>query len=766
MRVQPWYVFPLAAAMFRASVALGEEVQAIYTDGLAGGWADWSWNTTRNFNNTSPVHGAGGKSIAVTHTSAWGGLYLHTNITLNKVEYTAIRFSIHGGAGGGHTLQLLPYDAAGNGGTRVPIPVTLANAWREVEISTASFGLEAFSGFAWQDARGSAQPVYYLDDIQLVKGTPPPADPPVLTIDVAANRRPISPYIYGWNFANSAIASELQLPVNRWGGNATTRYNWKLDTSNRASDWYFENIPDSNPNPGQLPNGSNTDRFVEGNITTGADSIVTVPLIGWTPKSRAYACGFSVAKYGAQESTDPWRSDCGNGKRKSDGSLITGNDPADTSIAIGPDFVGDWVNHLVSRYGRAGSGGVRFYNLDNEPMLWNSTHRDVHPAPATYDEMITRTIQHAGAIKAADPGALTLGPVVWGWCAYFYSAADNCGRGSDYSSHGNVHFVPWYLRQLQTYEQQYGVRLLDYLDMHYYPQASGVSLSSVGDATTQALRLRSTRSLWDPTYVDESWINQVVDGPYVRLIPRMREWVNANYPGTKLAITEYNWGAHDHINGALAQADVLGIFGREGLDLATLWDPPGSSEPAAFAFRIFRNYDAAGAKFGETSVRGASTDQGRVSVYAAMRSDNRLTAVLINKTAEQLTSTLTIGNYTAGASARVYRYSPADLTHIVRQADLPIAAGAASVTMPASSITLLVVPPMLVPSDFNRDGDVDLDDFEHLRTCHTGPGVIPPTAGCDDADLDDDQDVDQSDFGLMQRCFSGANVAADPACVN
>ncbi|MEZ4616921.1 MAG: hypothetical protein R2867_15650 [Caldilineaceae bacterium] len=101
----------------------------------------------------------------------------------------------------------------------------------------------------------------------------------------------------------------------------------------------------------------------------------------------------------------------------------------------------------------------------------------------------------------------------------------------------------------------------------------------------------------------------VVDSNVVRLIPRMREWVVANYPGTKLAITEYNWGALDHINGALAQADVLGIFGREGLDMALLFDSPYSTDgkftadgPGAYAFRIYRNYDGVGSKFGETSV--------------------------------------------------------------------------------------------------------------------------------------------------------------------
>ncbi len=237
---------------------------------------------------------------------------------------------------------------------------------------------------------------------------------PALTVDAAADRRQISPDIYGMNFADEALASELRLPVRRWGGNATTRYNWENDTANHASDWFFENIPKDNPNPDALPYTSSSNRFVEQDRRTGTKTLLTVPLIGWTPKSRAYACGFSVAKYGQQQKTDPWRPDCGNGVRQ-DGTEITANDPTDTSIPIDPEFVKSWVRHLIGRYGTAESGGVALFNLDNEPMLWNSTHRDVHPQPTSYDELRDRTYHYAAAIKEQDPGAKTLGPVLWVW---------------------------------------------------------------------------------------------------------------------------------------------------------------------------------------------------------------------------------------------------------------------------------------------------------------------------------------------------------------
>src|SRR5207244_6261998 len=114
-----------------------------------------------------------------------------------------------------------------------------------------------------------------------------------------------------------------------------------------------------------------------------------------------------------------------------------------------------------------------------------------------------------------------------------------------------------------------------------------------------------------------------------QIIPRLRRMIADNYPGTKLVLTEYNWGALDNINGALAQADLLGIFGREGLDAATLWGPTKPTDPGAFAFKIYRNYDGIGGTFGETGVLASSVDQSQLSVYAALRSDLNLTVVVI-----------------------------------------------------------------------------------------------------------------------------------------
>jgi hypothetical protein len=178
----------------------------------------------------------------------------------------------------------------------------------------------------------------------------------------------------------------------------------------------------------------------------------------------------------------------------------------------------------------------------------------------------------------------------------------------------------------------------------------------------------------------------------------MKEIVAARYPGTRTSVSEYNWGGLEHINGALAQADVLGIFGREGLDAAMLWAPGGDAQPWAHAFRMYRDYDGAGSRFGDVSVRAtsggaANAGQGQLAAYAAQRTaDGAVTVMVVNKTGGELTSSVALSGATFGAAAQVYRYSAANLGAIQHLADAPVSGGAVSLAFPANSITLLVLP--------------------------------------------------------------------------
>ncbi len=505
-----------------------------------------------------------------------------------------------------------------------------------------------------------------------------------LSVDLSAARHAISPDIYGLNGADPAFAAEIGMPVARWGGNASTRYNFKNHTYNTGSDWYFENI---------VAGPDNTvESFVQTNRDRGTKQIVTVPMSGWvakdSPDTHPFACGFPATRFPTQDSFDQWDANCGNGKL--DGANITGAVPTDTSIPADASFDGAMVSHLVSQFGTAAHGGVAIYELDNEPVLWSSTHRDVHPDAVSYDELGGKGTATAAAIKAADPSAAVLGPSGWGYCEWVASGVDGCGPGADAAAHGGLNLSQWYLKNMKDYSAAHGgKRFLNYFDQHYYPQISGGT-----DADANALRLRSTRSLWDPTYVEESWIGPSgVNAPPLQFIRTMKTWVAQYYPGTKTAITEYNWGALDTINGALTQSDLLGIFGREGLDLATMWGEPQPTQPGAYAFRMYRNYDGAGSRFGDVSVSAVSSDQGQLAVYGAQRlCDNALTLMVVNKTGTDQAAPLSIARFNGTGTAQRFTYSPADLSSIVHGADLPVRRGKIDATFPANSVTLLVLP--------------------------------------------------------------------------
>jgi hypothetical protein len=544
---------------------------------------------------------------------------------------------------------------------------------------------------------------------------------PALTVDAGVQTHAISPLIYGMNFytLNSQAAKDVRLSVDRWGGDATTRYNYLLDITNSANDWYFETDPNSNA---AYPDVSDFNSQVAADKSNGTLTLGTVPLIGWTtrrPANNARACGFSVAKYGAQQKNDPYYTDCGNGLKTDGVTQITGNDPTDTSTPIDETFVNGWVKYLAGKFGDAAHGGVSIYDLDNEPEWWAGVHRDVHPTPMSYDELTNKGLSYAKAVKDADPTAEVSGPVISFWMDFFYSYKDiTTGWGSgpyyvangnpvDRLAHGDVPLIEYYLQQFKKYQDSNGVRLLDYVDLHTYFAAAGAQFATAGTTDLQKARLDSTRVLWDPSYTDPAYTdpdNRTNSAKPLapQLIPRIEQWVASDYPGTKTAITEYNWGGQEHINGAVAQADILGIFGREGLDLGTLWGPPdpATQMPGLIAFEIYRNYDGAGSGFGDMALVATSGDQSQLSVYGALRtSDGVVTVMVINKSFADQTATLSLANLTAAGPAKVYQYSNLNLSSISALADQAVTppptgstTSTLAATFPAQSITLFVIP--------------------------------------------------------------------------
>jgi hypothetical protein len=393
-----------------------------------------------------------------------------------------------------------------------------------------------------------------------------------------------------------------------------------------------------------------------------------------------------------------WRPDCGNGKSGAQRMRFV-NDPADTSAIYPASHQAAWVQHLVDTWGSAANGGVRYYSLDNEPSLWSFDHWDVHPSGASYDEVWAKMAEYGAAIRATDPGAVITGIEEWGWSGYFMSGLDQeNGNNADRNAHGGVGYVEWLLQQARAYELAHGIRIMDIAALHFYPQNG--EFSNDTSSSMQLFRNRSTRALWDPNYVDESWIGNTEGPPgaRVRLIPRLREWANTNYPGTQIAITEYNWGAENHINGGTAQADILGIFGREGLDMATRWTTPPSQSPSYKAFRMYRNYDGNQSRFGDVSVSASGPNPDNVSTFAAQRmSDNALTVMIVAKVLSDTTPiTVNVANFAPSGPAQRWQLDAGNA--ITQLANVSFAGSSLSLSVPAQSITLLVIPTVALAS--------------------------------------------------------------------
>lgn len=422
----------------------------------------------------------------------------------------------------------------------------------------------------------------------------------------------VSDGIYGiaWDLGEPAPQSfTMGATSRRWGGNASSRYNPEIEAWNSANDWFWENHGITGHHV-----------FFKQNQENKLSSAYTVPLLGWVAKDKT-SYSFPVQKHGAQKKVDPQKPDAGNGVAM-DGKNLVAGPPETTSIPAPPDLVAKWVAKLAAAH-----EDVSIFILDNEPALWSSTHRDVHPQAVTYDELLDRTLRYGDAVRAAAPaGARIAGPAEWGWPGYSFSGKDaeaGFQVKPDRLAHGDLPLSAYYLRKIREHEKKTGKKLLDLFDLHVYPQGDGV-FSDKADPATAALRLRQTRGLWDPTYKDESWIRDTM-----MLLPRMQKWVAENAPGVGLMIGEWNFGGELDQSGALATAEGLGKFAEYGVEAAYYWRVPRDKSSSYWAFRAFRNYDGQGARFQDELAAVAQDESARVYV-SRDASGKKLVAVLLN----------------------------------------------------------------------------------------------------------------------------------------
>jgi hypothetical protein len=173
----------------------------------------------------------------------------------------------------------------------------------------------------------------------------------------------------------------------------------------------------------------------------------------------------------------------------------------------------------------------------------------------------------------------------------------------------------------------------------------------------------------------------------------MEQKIDANYPGTKLSFSEYWYGGGDHVSGAIAQADVLGIYGREGVYAATLWRMGQTHDFVWGGFDMYRNFDGANGSFGDTSISATASDVAGATVYASVDAGkpDRVVVVCINKTAAPATAGLSITHTVQLGKAKVYQLTAANSQPQAAPDITLTLKNALQYTMPANSVTTLVL---------------------------------------------------------------------------
>jgi hypothetical protein len=516
-----------------------------------------------------------------------------------------------------------------------------------------------------------------------------------ITIDALTNRHSISPFVYGGSYPqDAATIADSGLSVVRWGGNATSRYNWQAGTENSAADWYWGDY-------GYTEIGdSDSSKFIEDVKGAGSNPLMTMVMLDWVAKnvSDGSAYSFSVAKYGAQCYSNPYNSDDGIGIKTDCSTPITGNDPNDANVPLKDSpqkgdppnalYRSQWAAALAAAFG----GAPHFYDMDNEIDIWGSTHRDVHPQPSAYDELRDTYVTEARALKGWDPAAIRFGPVSCCWWFYWNGANNN-----DKAAHAGNDFLSWWLNEVYWQDQVAGTRSVDVFDIHAYPDTPDTSGYTL--AKKRALALRIFRDYWDPKYVstgsdiDQKWTTFIQPKKTIPFrIPRLRAIANMIYPGTPLSVTEWNAaiaGESDYST-ALSDADAYGILGRERVYLASRWVAPVPGNPNYLGLKLYTNYDGQHHGFATRSV--SATNDGNadlVSSFAAMDSAGKtLTVMVLNKApSTTLAAQFAITGFTP-AQVTTYTLGPKNRMKIVASSPQ---AWLSSVTLAAYTATLLVI---------------------------------------------------------------------------
>jgi hypothetical protein len=524
-----------------------------------------------------------------------------------------------------------------------------------------------------------------------------------LSVDPTQGKTAISPWIYGRNnnvsdnpskptsAANWQLYKDAGLRMFREnGGNNSTKYNWRLKLSSHP-DWYnnvYSHDWDYSLNS-ILTKTNNTQALfafqllgkVASNKNNNFSDYSYNTSQYWPGVENNWAGGGGPAPYG----------NGGDGNS----NLYLENWAADSTVGI----LTHWnsLGYDASRY--------RYWNMDNEPEIWRATHDDVADSTITAEVFMQKYFAVAKAARLKYPGIKLCGPVSpneWQW--YTWNNTKVLYKGAYYP------WMEYFIKRIAEEQAASGVRLLDVLDIHCYPNTA-----SNNDLTLQLHRL------WFDTQWNTKLANGVkVVGPYSwnssvkkeYFFERCNQWltqyIGANH-GVKFGISEYgsiaNHGSEDPNVIACWYASHLGTFADKGIEFFTPWDwYQGQWE----VMHLFSNY------YGTLAVNTTNSLDTLVNAYSSISADEDSVMVLIvNKDQNNArTVNLNLQNFVPTATT-VNGYQLSNLsgetfisksTNALQTKMFSISSNTISFSAPKLSVTLIQIPKQGVTTGITGSG--------------------------------------------------------------
>lgn len=504
-----------------------------------------------------------------------------------------------------------------------------------------------------------------------------------ITINAQVGRLPISPYIYGRNndFSddpttptsadNIALYKAAGLRMSRDnGGNNSTKYNWRRKLSSHP-DWY---------NNVYAHDWGFTSQDVQKRLP-GVSLLWALQLLGMA--ARTDSANFDCWDYNqCQWTADVSQNWCGGG----DITKYLMNWPADSTAGI-----------FASFFSPVSAGGLgldstllRYWNMDNEPEVWNSTHDDVVTSPMPVETYLSKYFAVAKVARAQFPGIKLVGPVFtneWQWWAWNNVTIP----GSDGGTTRNFCWLEYFIKRVAEEQTASGVRLLDVLDFHFYPGTNNdhdiTQLHRVWFDTTYnypgANGVKNVSGSWDNNQTKE----------YV--MERSRRWL-AQYMGTNNNVG-FSVSEHGALTGsanaiALWYASMMGTFADQGATIFTPWDwYPGQWE----VLHLFSTCAKT------TRVLSTSDLDTMVSAYSSVNATgDSLTVILVNRfpsTAQQAQISFSGFTPQAGPDSTLELSGlPATetftaTTNALKRKSVAVSGTTLSMSLPAFSITAVLL---------------------------------------------------------------------------